>query len=177
MSYCCAPRTLSCIFAFVYVCIYEQPHTTFPCTHTSYHSGDRVFQTVQINKTTDKNLSENGTSVRQLGFLNDVPEGLSGGVYVNEDGEAVGTLSHRSDEDKMTYAICLCSKAATDFFCKIPECKIPDTGAGPQRVLEEDLNVMKEWDKAVKSKIMNSQIHISPSLPGGEYHGTLNKHV
>ena len=144
-------------------------------THTSYHNGDRVFQTVQINKTTDKNLIENGTRVLQLGFLNDVPAGLSGGVYVNERGEAVGTLSHRSDEDKMTYAICLCSKAATDFFSKIPGFKEPDTGAGPQRVLKEDLSVMKEWDKAVKSKIMNSQIHAPLSLPGGEYHGALNK--
>ena len=130
-----------------------------------YHKGSRVFQKLQVNKITADLKDKYGKRVRQLAFLTDVPEGLSGGVYVNKHGQAVGTLSSRDDSHKMTYAICLCSSPATNFFEEVLD-KNKIQQDVPSRMTDVDLCAVKEWDNAVKK-----QSRISPSDPGTGYHG------
>lgn len=126
-----------------------------------YHDGDPVFINAQVCKPTKKNLStENGTMVWQLGFLCDVPGGVSGGVFVNDEGEAVGCLSHRSEQDKMTYAICLSCKASKDFFDQvlqqnalIPESTESDAQTSAACVSRIDMRVIKQAAAIIKKSM------------------------
>ena len=105
-------------------------------------------------------MAEDGTMVWELGFLCDVPGGVSGGVFVNDKGEAVGSLSYRSDRDKMTYAICLSCKASKDFFDQVlqrndvtPEFTDSDAHTGPTCVSPHDMSVIKQAAASMKKSV------------------------
>ena len=138
---------------------YVRP-TPLPILHR-YHNGDPVFITAQVNKPTKKHLmAEDGTMVWELGFLCDVPGGVSGGVFLNDKGEAVGSLSHRSERDKMTYAICLSCKASKDYFNLVLQRNgVPrklidsNTYKGPMCVSPHDMSVIKEAAASMKKSL------------------------
>ena len=106
--------------------------------------------------------------MERLAFLTDVPEGLSGGVYVNKRGEAVGTLSCRVESHKMTYAICLCSTAAKDFFKSV--LKHNKIGKDePERMLNADVRAVEQWNNTLKKQSETNRI--APPKDGTGYQG------
>ena len=105
-------------------------------------------------------MAEDGTMVWELGFLCDVPGGVSGGVFVNDKGEAVGSLSYRSEQDKMTYAICLSCDASKDFFDQVFQrndltSEFTDSYAntGPTCVSPHDMTVIRQAAASMKKSV------------------------
>ena len=43
-------------------------------------------------------INAGSSSIDELGFLAQLPKGLSGGVFVNLDGDAIATMSYAADE-------------------------------------------------------------------------------